>query len=539
MMNDSRRVMACVLALLLLVTFVTGGRESRAASLSDKDRIVSVERRDRENSVSGEIVPLVPGITPEIAIDAPHQVADAVLPDRKVKHRLQSQRENSVGFGLRFLSAFFIHSHLVAMMKNPVSSLFRLVNYAIDTTKGTLTSVVHEYNSPMMPLTPEEPMDLTAWEEELDEITSGDRYRGSVKFLIDGEDFFTSLVRSIKAAEDSISIRINIFDTDDCAVNIADLLKERSRNVTVSVLMDEMSSLLNGRQPPESEVPDTFSYPYSIGAYLSEGSKVRVRPIANPWFTSDHTKTIVVDKKIAFIGGMNIGREYRYDWHDMMVELEGPIVGRLNKDFVKAWAHQGPAGDVGYAWASLFWTESFRGEKERDDYIDIRPLYTNTGDEEIFRAQLGAIRRARSYIFIENPYFTDDTTLNELINARRRGVDVRVILPSHTDSSLMTSSNLLVANSMIRNGIRVYIYPGMTHVKAAIYDGWACLGSANINLLSFRLNQETNIAFSDPEAVDRLKRDLFAVDFAKSRELTAARDATLSHYLFETLLDIF
>lgn len=446
---------------------------------------------------------------------------------------------NLLGFYLRFMGSVLVRSHVVTLIKNPISSSTRLVNYAIDTTKGTLTSIVHEYDGPLPPLSKARPMDLVAWEEKLNEITSGERYRGSVKFLIDGEDFFPALIRSIQDAEDSVHIRINIFDTDDYAVKIADLLRERSDEVDVKVLLDEMSSLLNGRQPPESPVPEDFTYPASIEEYMERDSKVHIRPIANPWFTSDHTKAIIIDKKKAYIGGMNIGREYRYDWHDMMVELEGPIVGRLNKDFREAWAHQGPTGDLGYALAYLFRTEKYRGEKNRDDYIDIRPLYTKTGDEEIYRAQIAAIRASTSYIYIENPYFTDDTLLNEIIKARRRGVDVRVVLPAYTDSGLMSDSNLLVANSMIRNGIRVYVYPGMTHLKAAIYDGWACLGSANLNLLSMRLNQEMNIGISDPETVNRLKRELFETDFNRSVELTETRDVNLSHYISEVILDMF
>jgi cardiolipin synthase len=446
---------------------------------------------------------------------------------------------NVLGFYLRFMGSVLLRSHVVTMIKNPISSSIRLVNYAIDTTKGTLTSIVHEYDGPILPVSKARPMDLDAWEEKLNKITSGEQYRGSVKFLIDGEDFFSTLIRSIEDAEDSVHIRINIFDTDDYAVKIADLLRERSEEVDVKVLLDEMSSLLNGRQPPESPVPEDFLFPASIEEHLEKDSNVRVRPIANPWFTSDHTKVIIIDEKKAYIGGMNIGREYRYDWHDMMVELEGPIVGRLNKDFREAWAHQGPTGDLGYAWAYLFRTKKYRGEKDRDDYIDVRPLYTKTGDEEIYRAQIAAIRASRSYIYIENPYFTDDTLLNEIIKARRRGVDVRVVLPAYTDSGLMSDSNLLVANSMIRNGIRVYVYPGMTHLKAAIYDGWACLGSANLNLLSMRLNQEINIGISDSKTVNRLKRELFEADFYRSVELTETRDVNLSHYISEVILDMF
>ncbi|NIO40365.1 MAG: cardiolipin synthase B, partial [Burkholderiales bacterium] len=100
--------------------------------------------------------------------------------------------------------------------------------------------------------------------------------------------------------------------------------------------------------------------------------------------------------------------------------------------------------------------------------------------------------------------------------ARRRGVDVRVIIGSSNDSGILNLSNQATANVMLRNGIRVYVYPGMTHVKAAVYDGWACLGSANFDKLSLQINQEVNLGTSHPEAVEDLLESVFYPDFAKS-----------------------
>jgi cardiolipin synthase A/B len=79
--------------------------------------------------------------------------------------------------------------------------------------------------------------------------------------------------------------------------------------------------------------------------------------------------------------------------------------------------------------------------------------------------------------------------------------------------------------------VRVYVYPGMTHVKAAIYDGWAIVGSANLDKLSLRINQETNLATSDPRFVEQLARDLFAVDFAHSKEWTEAEPVGWRDYI--------
>jgi cardiolipin synthase len=138
---------------------------------------------------------------------------------------------------------------------------------------------------------------------------------------------------------------------------------------------------------------------------------------------------------------------------------------------------------------------------------------------EIYLAQLQAIERARRYVYIENAYFGDDTILRALIRARQRGVDVRVIFPSKNDSGAMQVNNLVMANDLVRSGVRVYSYPGMTHVKAAIYDGWACVGSANFDKMSLRIGQELDVAFSDPATVERLKTELFERDFQRSREV--------------------
>ena len=73
------------------------------------------------------------------------------------------------------------------------------------------------------------------------------------------------------------------------------------------------------------------------------------------------------------------------------------------------------------------------------------------------------------------------------------GVDVRVIVPLVTDRGPITRNNVLATNAMLEHGIRVFIYPGMSHVKAAVFDGWICIGSANWDRWSFRLNRELRI----------------------------------------------
>ena len=441
-----------------------------------------------------------------------------------------------LGYTLQMADALTLRSHVLGTLQHPVTLLNRLFWLGVHSAVVWLPHAPFDAGAEPPPLTHKPGMDLEAWEQRLDELVGRDRYRGSLKPLVDGDAFFLALVEAIQHARESIDIRIYIFDSDDYALRIADLLKRRSNELEVRILVDRVGTLVASQVTPKSPRESVSRTPSSIAAYLREDSAVQVRQVDNPWLTSDHTKVIVVDRRTAFVGGMNIGREYRNEWHDLMVEIEGPIVGRLQKDFDKRWAHTGIGGDLAFAVASMA-REHHAGEAERDDYIDIRPLYTRSGDPQILRAQLEAIRRAQSRIWIEQPYVSENMIIGELIRARQRGVDVRVIMPARGNSGFMNSANLVAARAFHDNGIRVYAYPGMSHVKAALYDGWALVGSANFDKLSLRINQETNLATSDPGFVRRLEQELFEVDFARSREWTAKQPAGWTDYLAKFFAD--
>ena len=423
-----------------------------------------------------------------------------------------------VWFAVKALNSLLFKSLVITAIKNPVTLVCRGF-WHIGTSGATaLERAGSVPEGPPPPLANGPPMDLAEWEKHLDHAVSGRRYKGRIDLLIDGEKFYPALIESVSRAVRSVNVHVFIFDTDDYAVRIANLLMDRSIDLKVKVLLDDLGSIFAAQVAPESPMSPDFQRPSNIKSYLRD-SWVRVRASANPWLTADHRKCIVVDSREAYVGGMNIGRSYRYDWHDLMVRVTGPVVGHLERDFRLAWAHAGPGGDFAYAWYWLFDHTSPRKNIVHDPY-DIRVLRTATWKLEIYRAQYDAIESAQKYIYIENPYFDDETCLRALIRARYRGVDVRVILPAQNDSGIMQVGNSLIAGRMIRAGIRVYAYPGMTHLKAAVYDGWACLGSANFNKMSLRVNQELDLAFSDPKAVAQLNHDLFETDIARSHEIT-------------------
>lgn len=421
-----------------------------------------------------------------------------------------------------------------SLVERPVTSIGRLFARTSQDMVDTLhrTVLLPQRTEHVPPLSKAPGMDLPAWERRLDEITGTQASTGRMSYLVDGVEFFPRLIDVMQSARESIDIRMYIFDDDDYAIKLADILRARSREVGIRVLLDGLGTIGSSMEEAES-LPARHRAPASIFDYLRKDSRIKVKSISNFWLTGDHSKSIVVDKHIGFIGGMNFGREYRYDWHDMMIELEGPVVDILREDFFRAWVHERFLGDLQLMLRKY---KPAGRDTQAGDY-PVRVLFTRPMDSQIYRAQLAAIRNAKSYIYIENAYFTDDAILDALIRARARGVDVRMIMPLRSDFGVMSRNNVLVANTLLENGIRVYIYPGMSHLKAAVYDGWICLGSANFDKLSLRINKEINIATSHPQPVDDLLERVFMPDMAASVELTEPFPENWLDFLVEMMAD--
>ena len=146
--------------------------------------------------------------------------------------------------------------------------------------------------------------------------------------------------------------------------------------------------------------------------------------------------------------------------------------------------------------------------------------YASSGKREILQATSIAIRSASRRVWIQTPYFTSDNITVELENAVRRGVDVRVVVPGDNDSGLMESVNAASLRPFARAGGKVYAYPGMTHLKAAVFDDWATFGSSNYDTLSMSINRELSLSSSHPKLVEGLVQKVFLPDFLKSRLMT-------------------
>jgi cardiolipin synthase len=406
----------------------------------------------------------------------------------------------------------------------PVSHMTRGILFALDTVRDTTREIsikIFEFpdleRRPILPVTGGPGMDLGEWEAYLDRTFGERSYLGSARLLIGGDQFFPRLIDAMQNASEHIQIRTYIFDNDDFSLSIADLLRQRSSEVKVQIMLDSLGTQFAQSEAPAT-LPQVAEAAPAIMHYLEVGSSVNVRPLTNPWLTGDHTKSIGIDGRVAYVGGMNIGREYRWEWHDLMVELTGPVVAAIDYEFAKTWAHATVAGDVVFP-AFVATTGPDAASPRPGDY-PIRILTTLPRESQILRAQVAAVRRAQSHVWIENAYLASTRVLYELAKARHRGVDVRVIMSVESDTGIINRSNVVAANTLLEHGVRVYVYPGMSHIKAAIYDGWACLGSANFDKLSLRVNKELNLGISDPGFVSSLRVGVFETDMARSLELT-------------------
>ena len=420
---------------------------------------------------------------------------------------------------------------VLSVARQPVSTTVLGVSVLWQRPREVLTGNLPKAPDLMGP--PEQAPGTEGFERLLDEAGIPAAEMGKAKWLVDGRRYFPELQRQIKAAKSSIDVQVYIFDNDDIAVRQAEALKRRSQEVKVRVLFDDLGSYTAAKSPPETPYPAGYEAPSSMAKYLRQDSEVQVRRSLNPWLVCDHSKLQVFDGRIALMGCMNIGREYFSEWHDLMFRVEGPVVARLQEDFNRSWHKAGPAGIF-----SLARKEPVAEVPAVAGQYPMRVLRTDPAARrsEIRKATLLSIRAARKRVWVENPYVANDDVTEEMEAAARRGVDVRLIIPSENDSRIMDISNKVFAANLVNAGGKVYLYPGMTHMKVMVCDDWAIVGSANLDTLSMRINREIDVSFHERRAVRSLVDAVFTPDFRKSKRYRP--DAPhLAAPLVETLAD--
>jgi cardiolipin synthase len=248
-----------------------------------------------------------------------------------------------------------------------------------------------------------------------------------------------------------------------------------------------------------------------------------------PFFRFDHRKLAVVDGRVAWSGSMILTEVARRRWRNVNYLAEGPIVPQYVAMFEDRWREVGgpPEGPLPPAPAAV---------PPMPPNAHVRMVRTDIHERSLKDTIYHAVDHARRHIYLENPYFSDDILTDKLIAARERGVDVRAILTLRGNVRRLNRYETLTANRLLRGGVRVYLYPAMTHVKAMSADDvWAYVGTGNFDELSLRNNREVSLSISSPDVVGELDRTVFLLDMSVSQELSALMPAPKNWLLLELM----
>jgi cardiolipin synthase A/B len=343
-----------------------------------------------------------------------------------------------------------------------------------------------------------------------------------IGLYLDGHEALAALDAVIDSAACRIDVYMYLWGSDEVGWHVARKLAARAGPcLPVRVLADGGGQLLHGE--PKDASPNEVNQAL---CWLARQPHVQVIRERNGGFRFDHRKLVIADGRIAWDGGRNFVDSAFFRDHDLSYTLAGPLAAEWAGRFDENWEFQG-----GERQAAPAATET------PTPNAMARLVRTRPTDHSLARLVYHAVERARHHVYVENPYFGDNHLLYLLAGARHRGADVRVVLTVQSDSTLYDRANKVTANRLLAAGCRVYMYPGMTHVKALAVDGvWAYTGTGNFDNLSLRHNRELGVAVSDGPFIAEFEDRLFHADFCPEWELTEPLPVGPLDYLAELIV---
>jgi cardiolipin synthase len=351
-------------------------------------------------------------------------------------------------------------------------------------------------------------------------LTKGNR----VTLLVNGPATYAAMFKAVENAKNHINIETFTMEDieDETGRKLADLLlQKQAKGVQVNLIYDSVGS---------------YTTPASFFQRLRDGGieVVEFNPI-NPlkargkWrlAKSDHRKIMIVDGKVAFTGGVNIsqvyssslsarreGKDAQMPWRDTDVQIGGPAVAEFQKLFLDTWEKQ--------EGAKLSARNYFPDLKEEGNAL-VGVLGSTPGEANriTFIMYVAAITFAENSLHMTNAYFVPDhQTAKALANAAKRGVDVKIILPGTTDSSLAQFAGEYFYSRLLKSGVKLYKRRNaLLHAKTLVIDGvWSTVGSTNMDFWSFSSDDEVNAVILSREFAVEMEK-MFARDIAESDEV--------------------
>lgn len=332
----------------------------------------------------------------------------------------------------------------------------------------------------------------------------------ATELLIDGEQTYRTILEAIQEAQDYILVQYYIVHDDGIGNQLKQaLLAKAKEQVRIYFLYDELGCY---------DLPDKY-----LDELCQGGIQITVfssiKRIGHRFQINfrNHRKIVIVDGKIAFLGGLNVGDEYLGKepeigaWRDTHLKLEGPSVQYLQISFLQDWywaTQQLPEG--------LLWEPQAAIEKN----VSVLILPTGPADElsvcTLFF--VSAFNLAKRRLWIASPYFVPDEVLvTALQMAALRGVDVRILMPDKADHRIVQLASYSYYDEMLSVGVKLYRYQaGFLHQKAILIDDdLASVGTVNLDNRSFNLNFEITAFIMDTHFVNQVEK-MFLKDFDRS-----------------------
>lgn len=341
----------------------------------------------------------------------------------------------------------------------------------------------------------------------------------SIKLLYKGSASFSSIFKALEAAQEFICLQFYIFRNDDTGTEIARLIKKKAKKgISVYLLYDHFGSI---------GTPESF-----WKELRASGINVRAsRPLKwrSPlhYLHRDHRKLLIVDGLTAFTGGLNIANEYRgfhlrlrkETWRDTGVMLKGPVVAELLKTFNATWTAWGGAP---LKIKAIKTQEPVNNTG--DNRLPVIPIFAASarGRRKMRKLLYYSITHAKRSILFTTAYFTPSRRmLDTLEEAVERGVNVKLLLPGKSDVPAAYYAGRAFFSRLLKKGVRIYNYQGdVLHAKTYVFDDcWSIVGSANLDFMSMRRNDEGNVGILDSGFGSKMNA-VFEEDLAHSLEIT-------------------
>jgi cardiolipin synthase len=332
--------------------------------------------------------------------------------------------------------------------------------------------------------------------------------------LRNGDEIFPSMLAAIRAAKRNINFETYVYWSGQIGRDFATAIAERARaGVEAHVLLDWV-----GSQRMETEVLQTMR---DAGARVEFYHPLRWYTIAR-MNNRTHRKLLVVDGSVAFTGGVGIAEEWTGNaedpqhWRDTHFRVEGPVVAQMQASFLDNWMKV--TGEVSHG-EDYFPTLTNAGESDAQMFQG-SPTGGSASMELMYLLTIVASQRT---ILLEAAYFIpDELTIQALVEARKRGVDIHIIVPGkYNDAKVTRYASRRTWGPLLHAGVHIFEYePTMFHCKVMVVDGLlTSVGSTNFDDRSFRLNDEASLNVYDAN-VAMIQAKVFEEDLANSREYT-------------------